>query len=829
VSALGTSRRDAIALAAGTAVLPLIATTPAAATPGTPPAIGLGRDQAFDLDWRFLRGAGAGLEAAGLNDAAWRKVDLPHDWSVEDVPNGKRPRQIGPFDRDAVGGTATGYTQGGEGWYRKHFRLGVLPVEARVELNFDGIYDLSEVWLNGKPLGLHVNGYTPFCCDLTPHLLRDGDNVLAVRVRNLGRNSRWYAGSGIYRSVRISVLPTATRIAQWGVGSWTRRIADGKAIIDITVAVENSTHGLTLTNRLRNAKGRVVAEAHGTADTLAKQTLPVAAPHLWSPAAPTLYVLETELTRGTTVMDRVVQPLGIRIVTMDAKRGMTINGDHITLRGGCVHHDNGLLGAVAFPEADERRVRLLKARGFNAIRSSHNPASSSLRAACDRLGMLLIEESFDMWHVPKLKDDYSNYIRDDWQNALRAMVLSARNSPSVIMWSIGNEIPDRSTPEGLEWCWKFANEVRRLDPTRPVTAALNGVLGAPVIASENTARPGFAGKVDEASTVFLDVAGYNYRLEDIAADHAAHPERIIWGSETFPTDAWDYQRIVERASYFLGEFVWTAMDYIGEAGVGATARIKGNVPFYLASWPWVVAWCGDIDLIGQQKPQSLVRDVIWGLSPLAMLVQRPIPEGQKEFIAPWGWRDELPSWTWPDAVGKPLAVRLYTAGDRVDLLVNGTSLGTKALTPKDKGIAEFAVPYAPGMLEGVAYRGGKQIGRQRLETVGAAARLRLTPEPGAARADRHGLSYIGIELLDAKGRVIPEGEVAVELAVSGPARLIGFGSANPFAVGSFQSSAAKTFRGRALAILRATGSAGTVRIEARAAGLQGGTAMIRMA
>jgi beta-galactosidase len=296
------------------------------------------------------------------------------------------------------------------------------------------------------------------------------------------------------------------------------------------------------------------------------------------------------------------------------------------------------------------------------------------------------------------------------------------------------------------------------------------------------------------------------------------------GTESFPSEVDTLWGLIERSPYVIGDFVWTAMDYLGEAALGRTGLASDSLG--PDPYPWFAAYCGDIDLIGQQKPQSLVRDVIWGLSPLAMLVQRPIPEGQKEFIAPWGWRDELPSWTWPDAVGKPLAVRLYTAGDRVDLLLNGTSLGTKALTPKDKGIAEFAVPYAPGIVEGVAYRGGKQIGRQRLETVGAPARLRLTPEPAATR---HGLSYIGIELLDAKGRVIPEGEVAVELAVSGPARLIGFGSANPFAVGSFQSSGAKTFRGRALAILRATGSAGTVRIEARAAGLQGGTAMIRMA
>jgi len=821
-------RRGLLMAAAGAVMLPLIPAA-AEAAPSAEAAIGLGRDQGFDRGWRFFRGAGEGFEASPLDDSAWRTVDLPHDWSIEDIPSGKAPRQLGPFSKDSKGGTAIGYTEGGEGWYRRHFRLAALPANARVEIAFDGVSTLSEVWLNGHSLGSHVHAYTPFTYDLTPYLLRDGDNVLAVRVRNLGHNSRWYAGSGIYRQVKITVLPGAARIGRWGVGAWTRQITDDQALIDVTTQLENLDPGLTLVTRLRTAQGRVVAQASGPANGQIQQTLAVETPRLWSPDAPNLYQLETELRRGKTVLDSVVQPFGVRIVTMDAASGMKINGVPIKLRGGCIHHDNGLLGAAAFADAEERRVRLLKARGFNAIRSSHNPTSASLRAACDRLGMLLIEEAFDMWHVGKVRDDYFHDIREDWQKALAAMVLSARNSPSVILWSIGNEIPDRATPEGMEWCWKFANEVRRLDPTRPVTAALHGVLGAPVIASEKTARPGFAGKPDEASTVFLDVAGYNYRLEDIQADHALHPERIIYASETFPIDAYDYQAMVEKAPYFLGEFVWTAMDYLGEAGVAATARVKANVPYYLASWPWVNAWCGDIDLIGVQKPQSLSRDVIWGLSPLEVLVQRPIGDGFKEFIAPWGWRDELPSWTWPEAEGKSLAVRLYTAGDKVELLLNGQRVGAKTLTSGDRMIAEFSVPYAPGVLEAVAWRQGRQIGRKRLDTVSAAVRLRLTAERSVGRADRQALSYISIEVVDAQGRLIPEADTSVRLRVEGPADLVGFGSANPKAVGSFQASQTRTFHGRALAILRATGAKGVVRVAVEADGLQGHVTTIRLA
>ena len=826
---LETGRRE-LMIAAGAALLPFSVESTAQAAVAADPPQGLGRDQAFDLGWRFLRGEGEGLEAPGVDDSHWRRVDLPHDWGVENVPGGQPPRQIGPFDRNSVGGTATGYTQGGEGWYRKRFRLAALPAGARVEIAFDGVSVVSDVWLNGHLLGSHVHGYTPFACDLTPYLLWDGENVLAVRVRNLGRNSRWYAGSGLYRQVKLDVFPTAARIARWGVAAWTRQILDGHAEIDVATRTENSDPSLTLITRLRSAQGRVVAQAAAPAGTDVSQTLRVADPSLWSPGTPFLYTLESELRRGATLVDRLVQPFGLRIVTMDARSGMKINGTPIRLRGGCIHHDNGLLGAAAFADADDRRVLKLKARGYNAIRSAHNPASATLRAACDRHGMLLIDEAFDMWHVRKLKDDYSTHFREDWQAALTALVSSARNSPSVIMWSIGNEIPERSTPEGMEYCWKLANAVRRLDPTRPVTAALNGVLGDPVIASPKTARPGFAGKEDEASTIFLDVAGYNYRLDDIEADHARRPERIVFASETFPRDAYDYRALAERAPYMLGEFVWSAMDYIGEAGIGASARIaKTGMPFYLAQWPWVNAWCGDIDLIGQQKPPSFARDVVWGVSPLEMMVQRPVPEGQVEFVAMWGWSDELASWTWPDDHGRMLSVRLYTSGDRVTLSLNGRSVGTKMLTAADKMRAEIPVPYAPGTLEAIAWQGGREIGRRRLETVSAPARLRLVAENPRRRSDRQSLSFVGVQLLDGEGRIVPEAEHKVALTLYGPAELIAFGSASPFAIGSLQAAQAQTFRGRALAILRSTGAKGTVRIEARADGLLPAAATVRLA
>jgi beta-galactosidase len=816
-------RREAIVVSAGAAALTLVTGVPALAV-SAPAALRVGRDQSFDNGWRFFRGADEGFERPALDDSAWRTVDLPHDWSIEDAPGGT----VGPFDKKSKGGTATGYTVGGEGWYRRHFRTDGMPADACVEVLFDGVYLDSDIWLNGQKLGSNVHGYVPFAFDLTPFLNRGGDNVIAVRVRNLGRNSRWYAGSGLYRQVKLDVLPATTRIARWGVGAWTRRIDSGSAAVDVTTRIEIVDATLELVTRLRDAKGAVVAEAKSTVTGEVKQTLSVRAPHLWSPDSPYLHSLETELRRGSVVVDRMVQPFGVRIVTMDAQRGLTINGKATKLRGGCIHHDNGLLGACAFADADDRRIRLMKARGYNAIRSSHNPASRTLRDACDRLGMLIIEEAFDAWHVAKEPQDFSVHFKDHWAEVVSAMVLSARNSPSVIMWSIGNEIPDRATDEGVLWSWKLANVVKRIDPTRPVTAGLNGVLGAPMIADETTARPGRAAKVDNASTIFLDVPGYNYRLPDIEAEHAAHPERVVYASETFAKEVFDYADLTERLPWFLGEFVWTAMDYVGEAGLGGSVPLKAGVPFYLASYPWVNAWCGDIDLIGHQKGASRARDVAWGLSPLEMSVQRPVAEGKVEFIAPWGWSDELQNWSWTGSEGKPLAVRLYSSGDRVDLLLNGKQVGTKTLAASDKKRAEFQIPYAPGKLEAVAYRSGKIIGRKTLETVAAPAKLRVTPERTKASRDRQALHYVAIDILDAQGRIVPDEKRTLSLTIDGPADLIGFGSANPLAVGSFQSREAESFHGRAMAILRSQGKAGSMRIEVRAEGLQGAATIVRL-
>jgi beta-galactosidase len=818
-------RRQMLATTAGAAV---VLAAPLSVLAAEQKALQVGRDQPFDLGWKFRRGEDQGFEAADFADGDWRAVDLPHDWSIEDLPPEPGATIVGPFDRKAVGGTATGFAVGGDGWYRKRFRLNP-PAGGRVEVRFDGVYMASDVWLNGHHLGAHPNGYTPFAYDLTPHLAADGENVIAVRVQNRGQNSRWYSGSGIYRHVWLDVLPEPARIARWGVGVVTRRITDAGAALEIATRLDDVGPELTLSSRVKDPSGRTVWEAAAPAGADVSQTTTIAAPRLWSPQTPALYTLETELRRGASVIDRQTTEFGIRVITFDVAQGMTVNGVPTKLRGGCIHHDNGLLGAAAFDAAEERKVRLLKARGYNALRASHNPFSPAFLRACDRQGMMVISEAFDAWRAPKLPQDYSTAFEDHWRSDLTAMVLSARNHPSVIMWSIGNEIPGRNLPSGVEAQWRLGNEVHKLDPTRPVTAAINDFPGRLLVPSETSARPGRAGAPDEASAVFLDVVGYNYKLAKYERDHQRFPNRIIYGSESFPKELFAIWELTDRSPWLLGDFVWTAMDYLGEAGIGGGIYAADAKGMALGAWPWVVSSCGDVDLIGHQRGQSLARDVVWGLSPLEIAVQKPPPEGKVELLRPWGWSDERQSWTWPGSEGQPLAVRVYTAGDRIELRLNGKRVEARPVTAADQKHVEFKVPYAAGTLEAVAFQGDREIARRKLTTAGAPAAIRLTPEAKRGGAGRGDVSYVAVEVVDAQGRRVADLETGLKASISGPAELAGFGSANPFAVGSLQSASARTFDGRALLILRGAGRAGRVRLEIRGEGLKSGVAALQLA
>jgi len=788
------------------------------------------RNQPFDSDWLFHLGDGQGLAASFFDDVSWCHLDLPHDWSIEDLPgsdpalNGvirdadvaplwqkpaKSPRQIGPFnarlnDNQAYShsssGAPTAFTVGGIGWYRKHFALPPLTPDAHVELEFDGVYMNAQVWLNDQLAAEHPYGYSAFVVDLTPHLDPSGQNVLAVRVANIGRNSRWYSGSGIYRHVRLNIV-RAARFEQWGLTVTTPAITADAATVRVVARTANAESGSMIKTRIRDAAGKIVADGSGPVGAPAE--VQIVRPSLWSPDSAALYEIECLLVTGGKTVDRMTAPLGIRKIEIDAVNGLRINGKPYKLRGGCVHHDNGLLGAVAIDRAEERKVELLKARGFNAVRSSHNPSSPAFLAACDRLGMLVMEESFDTWRVAKNPDDYSLYFDDWWKQDLTSMVRSRANHPSIFMWSIGNEIPERGEPDGVNTAKMLVEETRRLDPTRPVTQAVPGSPGPEVTGPD--------GKPDQAAYQFLDVSGYNYKLSSYERDHAKFPDRVMVGTESFPKDVDKVWRLTEKSPYLIGDFVWAAMDYLGEAGIGRTG-LSGDKPGE-AEYPWFGAGCGDIDLIGQQRPQSLARDVAWGLSPLEIAVQRPLPEGKRETPFLWGWRDELQSWTWPGSEGKNLSVAIFSRAERLRVELNGRPFADQAVQTEMGGITQIDVPYEPGTLQVIAFARGKQIGRRKLETVGEPTALRLKVDRKRITPDRNQLVYVTVEILDGSGKFVPDAVQILRASISGPVELAAFGNANPRGVASFRQSVAKTWHGRALAILRPTGEVGVAAIS----------------
>jgi beta-galactosidase len=420
-----------------------------------------------------------------------------------------------------------------------------------------------------------------------------------------------------------------------------------------------------------------------------------------------------------------------------------------------------------------------------------------------------MEESFDMWRVGKNPDDYSPYFDGWWKQDLTAMVRRGANHPSVFMWSIGNEIPERGEPDGVVTAKMLAEETRRLDPTRPVTQAVPGSAGPDVTGPD--------GQPDQAAFQFLDVAGYNYKLTSYERDHVKFPERVMVGTESFPKDVDKVWRLTEKSPYLIGDFVWTAMDYLGEAAIGRTG-LSGHKSGE-GEYPWFGAGCGDIDLIGQQRPQSLARDVVWGLSPLEIAVQRPIPEGKKELPFLWGWRDELQSWTWPGVEGRNLSVAVFTLADRVKVELNGRLIADQPVDAEKGVITQVDVPYEPGTLLVTAFTGGKKVGRRKLETAGAPAALRLTVDRKRIALSRDELAYVTVDVLDKPGRLVPDAVQVLRASVDGPAELVAFGNANPRGLASFRQSVAKTWHGRALAVLRPTGESGVATIKIEADGL----------
>jgi beta-galactosidase len=807
---------------------------------------------AADSGWRFVLGDPAGAEAPGFSDQSWRVVELPHDWSIESAPDPKNPS-----------GSGGGFFPNGTGWYRKSFHAPAEWKNRRVNVEFDGVYQNATVYLNGKRIGTQPYGYTSFALDLTPALSFGSSNVLAVRVDNSAQpNSRWYSGSGIYRHVRV-VVAEPTHIAHWGVFITTPVVSDEKATVHLQTKLVNESTAdadLMAETTVLDGEGKTIGHVESPVhvavggENEVSQDVPVKNPRLWSPTSPALYRATTRLTRNGRLLDKAVTAFGIRSIAWSADKGFLLNGKPIKFNGGSVHHDNGPLGAAAFDRAEERKVELLKAAGHNAVRTAHNIPSPAFLDACDRIGLLVLEEPFDVWEAHKVKYDYAGVFEEWSQRDLSAMILRDRNHPSVVIWGIGNEIPELETAKGAEIGKKLVSVARSLDDTRPLTLAFPGTTTLPT---------------SQAVFSLLDISGYNYSLQNsYADDHTKIPSRLMLTTESFPSNAFRLWKISHDQPYVLGDLTWTSMDYLGESGIGAwsygtpeqaqqakqiaTAMMSTSTvdkmflgmangadmaaimaqgakdPAMQAiaavlfhGYPWHASACGDIDLTGYRKPQSYYRDIIWnGGDRIYATVRLPEPQGKKVIATMWATYPTLPSWSWPGQEGKKLELEVYSGTEKVQLFLNGKLVEEKPTGVEQEFKASFSVPYAPGTLKAIGLRGDRPVAKSILSTAGDVKSLRLVPDRQTIHADGEDLSFVTVEAVDAQGRLQPNGAQETEFSISGPGVIAAVGNGDGQDGAAYFGNRRKLYQGRALVVVRASKQSGPVQITAKTKGFE---------
>lgn len=754
-----------------------------------------------------------------------REVTLPHDAMLERAPHADSPN-----------GGDSGYRDGGNYVYVKQFHA---PEEFRVQtvmVKFEGIYMNAFVYLNGQLVGKHPYGYTPFVVTLSDYLKYGEENELRVLVKNNGMpNNRWYSGSGIYRDVRL-LTGELLYIPDGAVKVSTNYVQDNYASLTVKTRVKNRDYSLRTVqivtkiyddNNACVASDTIPVSLCSNAEETVAQTILVDSPRLWSSDTPTLYRCEVSLLDETRTVDSSETEFGIRTLRLDAKHGLQINGESVKLRGACIHHDNGLLGAVSCDEAELRRVRILKEAGFNAIRMAHNPTSPALLRACDKLGLYIMDEAFDMWSRPKKDNDYSLFLDKWWQEDVTALVENDFNHPSVIFYSLGNEIPETGMEQGAALGREMARLVKELDPTRFVLVSINGIFAAGDfmgqimgdVLSAAAARGETDGNVNDfmtamhahmddivrhpliskridAASAGMDLVGYNYMTARYEPDAVNYPHRVVVGSETYPPHIPRNWALVKKLPCVVGDFTWTGWDYIGEAGVGIPAYQFGEGGFG-ARFPSQLAYCGDIDITGFRRPASYFREIVFGLRRDPYIaVQDPAHYGKHLIKTPWVISDSHSSWTWSGFEGKPIVVELYSPGTEVELFQDGVSLGRKSAGEAAGFITHFETTYRPGTLLAVAYDGDKELGRMELSSAGAVHSIALEPEESYGE-----LLYVNITLRDEQGRVVTDRDAELTVQVSGGA-LAGLGSGNPKPLHNYIEPVTQTFHGRALAILR---------------------------
>ncbi|MDR3413533.1 MAG: glycoside hydrolase family 2 TIM barrel-domain containing protein [Formivibrio sp.] len=783
------------------------------------------RQTNLDDGWKFSKGDVQGAQAPDFHDEEWGEVGLPHDWSIE-----------GPFSKDEPSGGTGAYLPTGIGWYRKRFALPLAEADRRISIQFDGVYQRSEVWINGHSLGMRPYGFITFVYDLTPYLhCGRQSNVLAVRVDNsLQPNVRWYSGSGIYRHVWL-LNTSLVHFAQWGICIRTPQIAKDNATVEVSTRVcneRNEPSPCSLSTTILDHEGVTVKEVTLDGEVPAKgefvflQHLTVPNPTLWSVATPYLYAAQQTLRFGQHEVDVVKTQFGVRSFHFDTDKGLLLNGEQVKLNGVCLHADGGCVGAAVPEQVWHRRLSLLKEMGCNAVRCSHNPPASEFLDLCDTMGFLVMDEAFDEWREPKLETPVYGYHRyfDDWSaRDLKDMIARDRNHPSIILWSAGNEVPDQDVPSGPETLRELLDILHAEDPTRPVTVACDQIAAEP-----HSALPEF---LDQ-----LDIVGYNYvdrwrdrREKFYSIDRHAFPRRLFVGTESVSLrgvrgaykigekapifsartadtsiEVEQLQKFVQTYDYVSGDFMWTGIDYLGES-----------------RWPAKAASRGVMDTCGFKKDSFYFYQSVWTLQHVLHI---------------------FPHWNWKGNEGKIVAVTCYTNCETVELFLNGQSYGAKGYAFPRPGLQDggdkpqpahsyslqttadlhlsWDVPYQPGTLKAVGTVDGKPQVIAEVSTTGEPDAIRLSADRNLIDISPRDLAHVQVEVVDANGQMVPTADNEITFVLKGPGRIIGVDNGDPESHESFKADHRKAFNGLALVLVQATGEAGPITLSASSTSLK---------
>ncbi len=787
----------------------------------------------FNSDWKFW----ANKDSFALVwDISQNAVDvtLPHDAMILEKPYA-----------ESLNGGNTGFRDGEVYTYVKLLEVPVASKSKTITLQFEGVYMNALVYVNGQLAGKNPFGYSTFNVELDRFLKYGEVNEIRVEVRaGAMTNSRWYSGAGIYRDVYI-IESELTYIDLDGVRIKTENIDRGNGVISVATDLKNrknQTSKLVLETTILDKNEKVVASDVATTslfnngEKTVKQRIFIENSKLWSEENPYLYKCVSKLFEvengNKTLIDESIETFGIRTLSVDAKNGLRVNGEMVKLRGACIHHDSGLIGACTYFDAQYRQIEKLKNAGFNAIRMSHQPMSKAMLKACDELGVFVMDELSDIWTRCKSNYDYGLYFNEWWDFDVTAMVKKDYNHPSVILYSLGNEIPEVATNLGVETAYKLDKRIKELDDTRFTLLSINGVFASGdrigEIVKDVTEDLKKEGKIEgnvnhfmqlmdahmdkivvhkaitenlEIACSTVDIAGYNYMSARYEGDGKDYPNRVIVGSETYPPEIARNWELVKKNNHVIGDFTWTGWDYIGEAGVGVPAYQWGEGGFG-AKFPCQLAFCGDFDLTGKRRPLSYFREIAFGLRKEPYIaVQNPEKYGEHLIKTPWVLSDAISSWTY-ETVGKPVVVEVYSGGDEVELLLNSKVIERKTAGLSVGYITRFETTYEKGELVAVTYEGGKEIGRCSISTSKETKKLVLTKEEYSRNAKEQELIYLNVEVQDENGVLATEVVKTLDIEVSDNVEVLGFGSGNPKTNYNYNEGVTETFLGSATIILK---------------------------